>query len=212
MRGMGGSIIRGRMVQLTLAVALLGAIGAATSGSAAGAGPSRVTTSSLGQHSPTFVGPVATGCASGCSLLSGPITTPSTASSASSTQTTAASPRPAAGLSGPQAMRSPTARSGARQSLGAAASPTPVIPNVRCEPLGAGCDSISTSAGGATGVKGLNAVDSGSLITTPSGTSSLRTRACAPATETSSRPTTQAKSWSTTRHSSASPLRSRSTL
>jgi len=42
----------------------------------------------------------------------------------------------------------------------AAAAPTPVIPTVRCQPLGAGCDSISTSAGGATGVNGLNAVDS----------------------------------------------------
>ena len=39
-------------------------------------------------------------------------------------------------------------------------APTPIIPTVRCQPLGAGCDSISTSAGGATGVKGLNAVDS----------------------------------------------------
>ena len=42
---------------------------------------------------------------------------------------------------------------------------TPIIPNVRCVPIGAGCDNISTSAGGATGVKGLNAVDSASLPT-----------------------------------------------
>ena len=49
------------------------------------------------------------------------------------------------------------------------AAPTPMIPTVRCQPLGAGCDSISTSAGGATGVKGLNAVDSASLATNPLG-------------------------------------------
>jgi hypothetical protein len=39
------------------------------------------------------------------------------------------------------------------------------IPAVSCEPLGAGCDNISSASGGATGVKGLNAVDSASLRT-----------------------------------------------
>ncbi len=34
------------------------------------------------------------------------------------------------------------------------------VPSVSCQPLGPGCDRISTSAGGATSVKGLNAVDS----------------------------------------------------
>ena len=34
------------------------------------------------------------------------------------------------------------------------------VPSVSCQPLGTGCDGISTSTGGATGVKGLNAVDS----------------------------------------------------
>jgi hypothetical protein len=43
------------------------------------------------------------------------------------------------------------------------------VPSVSCQPLGRGCDRISTSAGGATGVKGLNAVDSGSLPTNPLG-------------------------------------------
>jgi hypothetical protein len=56
-------------------------------------------------------------------------------------------------------------RSHAGRSAHAAAVPTPVIPGVRCELLGAGCDSISTSAGGATGVKGLNAVDSAETST-----------------------------------------------
>ncbi len=34
------------------------------------------------------------------------------------------------------------------------------VPAVSCAPMGPGCDSISTSTGGATGVKGLKAVDS----------------------------------------------------
>jgi hypothetical protein len=37
------------------------------------------------------------------------------------------------------------------------------LPSVSCVPLGAGCDSISTSSGGATGVKGLNAIDSSGI-------------------------------------------------
>ncbi|MGO9080950.1 MAG: hypothetical protein ACLQDY_18210 [Streptosporangiaceae bacterium] len=36
----------------------------------------------------------------------------------------------------------------------------PKIPAVSCQPLGRGCDTISSSPGGAVGVKGLNAVDS----------------------------------------------------
>jgi hypothetical protein len=44
-----------------------------------------------------------------------------------------------------------------------------VPPVVTCQPLSAGCDSISTSAGGATGVNGLNAVDSRGLYSPPTG-------------------------------------------
>jgi hypothetical protein len=43
--------------------------------------------------------------------------------------------------------------------------PDPAPPTVICEPLGPGCDTISSSSGGAIGVKGLNAVDSGTLST-----------------------------------------------
>ena len=48
-------------------------------------------------------------------------------------------------------------------AIAAAAAVTP--PTVSCEPLGPGCDNISLSSGGATGVKGLNAVDSASQST-----------------------------------------------
>ena len=48
-------------------------------------------------------------------------------------------------------------------------TPSFPVPSVSCQPLGRGCDRISTSTGGATSVKGLNAVDSASLATNPNG-------------------------------------------
>jgi hypothetical protein len=54
-------------------------------------------------------------------------------------------------------------------SAAAAAAPTSPIPSVSCEPMGPGCDAINNSAGGASGVKGLDAVDSGTLNTNPNG-------------------------------------------
>src|SRR6202161_515085 len=126
---------------------------------------STVTSSSLGTSSPTFTGPAASGCATaGCSLLTGPFPSPSTANlptsppGATAAAKNAATPKQlaAAATDGPHAMPSPVfKRDGA--------DPTP--PTVSCQPLGPGCDPISTSAGGAKGVKGLNAVDSGTLST-----------------------------------------------
>jgi hypothetical protein len=156
-------IMRQRLVLLALSVVLAGSLG----GAAVATGSAKVvrasadsTTTSYGPFSPTFVGPVATGCATGCSLLTGPFIT---------TSTTSATPKAEAGSSGPHAMPGPTAAGRAAGSFNAEAAPTPIIPTVRCQPPGAGCDSISTSAGGATGVKGLNAVDSASLPTNPNG-------------------------------------------
>ncbi len=45
----------------------------------------------------------------------------------------------------------------------------PAPPAVSCAPRGSGCARISLSAGGAIGVKGINAVDSGTLSTNPNG-------------------------------------------
>src|SRR5260370_25860140 len=134
-------------VPAMLLVAIGGAAAAAPPRSAAGT----VTSSSLGSFKPTFTGPAATGCASGCHLLTGPFRTPSTAH-----------------LSASQAL------SGQAKSLdrarampllrphvpGQANASTIKIPTVSCQPLRAGCDTISPFAGGATGVKGINAVDS----------------------------------------------------
>src|SRR5690349_9385944 len=120
---------------MTLPAMLLVAVGgpatAAPHTGAAGA----VTSSSLGSFKPTFAGPAATGCASpGCHLLTGPFRTPSVAH-----------------LSASQA------RSGQAKSLDRARampllrphlpmhgnSPTIKVPTVSCQPLRAGCDTIS---------------------------------------------------------------------
>jgi hypothetical protein len=154
-----------RLVLLALPVTLVGVL--------AGAGVASANTI-YPQAAPTFVGPAATGCPSGCTLLTGPFTAASTAS-ISSSSLAAASRKAASALFRPHAMPAPTTGSlwSALGSFRAARANqtdvTPIIPTVRCQPLGAGCDGISTSAGGATGVKGLNAVDSASLPTNPLG-------------------------------------------
>jgi hypothetical protein len=137
-----------------------------------------VKSSSLGTFSPTFTGPAATGCTSpGCALLTGPFPAPSTAG------LSASSPAVAAGAAGAEqlaaataaadahhAMPSPTgSRAGVRAGVKASADPMTEAPTVSCQPLGPGCDRVSTSAGGSVGVKGLNAVDSGTLSTNPLG-------------------------------------------
>jgi hypothetical protein len=136
-------------VPAMLLVAAGGPAAAAPHMGAAGA----VTSSSLGSFKPTFTGPAAIGCASpGCHLLSGPFRTPSTAH-----------------LSASQAL-SGQAKSQAMPLLrphvpALSNAPTIQIPTVSCQPLRAGCDNISSSAGGATGVKGINAVDSATHTT-----------------------------------------------
>ena len=136
---------------------------------------SAVTSSSLGNFSPTFVGPAATGCASGCNLLTGPFVSPSTASFAvGSAKAKAATKTARADI----AARNAAAARLANPSKLAHAMPSPMVakngpdpapPSVSCDPPGSGCDSISLNPDGATGVKGLNAVDSGTLSTNPNG-------------------------------------------
>jgi hypothetical protein len=143
---------------LSMAMALFIPIGA--SAKVTHGGPSGVTSSSLGTYSPTFTGTAATGCNSpGCSLLTGPFNTPSTASFATKSAAAKqirdrATDRAGATLpSGimPKALPDPALNKNGKD-------PTP--PAVSCQPLGPGCDQISNNSGGATGVNGLNAVDS----------------------------------------------------
>src|SRR5262249_25076953 len=140
---------------LSLPAMLLVATGGPAAAAPHHSAASAVTSSSLGSSKPTFTGPAATGCASGCHLLTGPIHTPSTAHlSASQTQG-----------------RFGTATSGSkalpllRPHVPVVHGPTVTIPTVSCQPLRAGCDNISSFAGGAASVKGINAVDSASLKT-----------------------------------------------
>ena len=145
---------------LSLPVVLLSAAGAATAATASHtvARSSGVTTSGLGVFKPTFAGTAATGCARACSLLTGPLNTPSTAAAARGHQ--------ASGQAGtqPRAHAMPQPRlqnihiTAAQRRLFTGSSFP--VPSVSCRPLGPGCDRINTTTGGATSVKGLNAVDS----------------------------------------------------
>jgi hypothetical protein len=112
-----------------------------------------VTSSSLGSFKPTFTGPAAKGCASpGCHLLTGPFRTPSVAHLSASQAPSGQAQSRAMPLLRPHVP-------------GQANSPTVTIPTVSCQPLRPGCDNISPFAGGATGVKGINAVDSATHTT-----------------------------------------------
>ena len=136
-----------------LLVATGGPAAAAPHRSAAGA----VTSSSLGSFKPTFVGSAATGCASGCHLLTGPFRVPSVAHlSSKSIGRRANSPDRFRAL--PSLPLHPRAAPHAN-------GPRVQIPTVSCQPLRPGCDNISSFAGGSTSVKGINAVDSASQPT-----------------------------------------------
>ncbi len=135
---------------------------------------STVTSTSLGTASPTFAGPAARGCApASCSLLTGPFPAPSTAGLSASSPAAAAAKNAATAnqlaaraASKAHVMPAPAAR---RAGASAGADPPVPAPTVSCEPLGPGCDPVSMSGGGSVGVKGLNAVDSGTLPTNPLG-------------------------------------------
>jgi hypothetical protein len=144
-----------RFLLLSTSVTLLVTLGvaAATGSSAGAAGAPAVTSASLGSHSPTFVGPAGTGCASGCQLLTGPFLQPAITSSSAAAPQTAKRPLPDSA----RALPVPRVRVPHGQIHAAS---TPTIPTVSCEPLGPGCDTISSDKGGAVGVRGLNAVQS----------------------------------------------------
>ncbi len=145
------------LMLLSLPVVLTITSGAAT------AAPSDNSPTSLGQFASTFAGPAATGCAAAdCSLLTGPFRTPSTQSLATR-QPAGRQPTQAPGQ---HAMPLPGLP---RDSAAGTAPAALAIPAVSCQPLGPGCDIVSSSAGGAVGVKGLNAVDNATLPTNTQG-------------------------------------------
>jgi hypothetical protein len=115
---------------------------------------SAVKSSSLGRVSPTFTGPAATGCASGCSLLTGPFPSPSTANLPASSAAAAAAAKQAAAAGAAadahHAMPSPVA-----PRVNASGGADPPAPTVSCQPLGPGCDPMSLSSGGSAADQGL---------------------------------------------------------
>jgi hypothetical protein len=157
------------------------------------------TSSSLGSVSPTFVGPAATGCASGCSLLSGPTVVAIDASAAAPAsqralaQFNAARVRAAmaaysaalahAGTPGRSMRGAVKAALAAYQAGGLRLLPHAQFvapqsgsamaanfgPTAGCTDAGGSCDAISLYAPGVRAVKGLDAVDSGTLPTNPLG-------------------------------------------
>jgi hypothetical protein len=171
---------------ITLVVLSGGAASAAKTTSTVKA-TSHVKSSSLGTFTPTFTGPAATGCTSpGCDLLTGPFPTPSTAGLTASSPGVAAATADAKAVAaaaaradpGHHAMPSPNGRligstsgtsAGVRAGVKAGAATVTSAPTISCQPLGPGCDNISRSPGGSVSVKGLNAVDSGTLPTNPLG-------------------------------------------
>jgi hypothetical protein len=155
-----------RLALCVLAALLIAAGGSVASASRGGArnAVAAMSTSSLGTYSATFAGPAATGCAKGCSLLSGPFSTPSTAAAAQGHAIlgqTAATPHAAVA---PMPRRRLSASDLSRLRKAGLAGSFPV-PSVSCKPLGPGCDRINTGTGGATAVKGLDAVDSATHTT-----------------------------------------------
>ena len=150
---------------LLLLVFALGAAGVLASAEApASHATTGVTASNLGSGSPTFVGSAATGCNTpGCSLLTGPYSTPSTANlSASAVSQVTQSVKNAQS----NAAADPVDRGGVLPFPFPSRDPVdPPAPSVSCQPMGPGCDSISSSAGSANTALGLNAVDNGTMQT-----------------------------------------------
>ena len=143
---------------LTLPAMLLVAVGGSAAAAPHASATGAVTSSSLGTFKPTFVGSAATGCASGCHLLTGPFSVPSTA------HLSASPSRNGQAMSAHELRAMPLPRPRVPVPSRSSSSNV-VVPTVSCVPLRPGCDNISTAAGGSTGVKGLNAVDSASLST-----------------------------------------------
>ncbi|MGH3259633.1 MAG: hypothetical protein ACRDOU_30255 [Streptosporangiaceae bacterium] len=136
-----------------MAIAPVGAT-AATAARTAPTTPG-ISTSTLGTSKPTFVGPAATGCnTAGCDLLTGPIRTSLSSGGPSTYSVAAKSDDPPASVpAGVIPLEQPRDKT--------AQDPPP--PTIACP--GVGCDSVSTSAGGAVGVKGIDAVDSATHTT-----------------------------------------------
>ena len=125
---------------LSLPAMLLAATGgpaaAAPQRSAASARTAAVTSSNLGTFKPTFAGPAATGCSVNCSLLTGPVNTPSTAAAARANAANAANAQQSGKQDQAHAMPLPHLRpvnvsAAGRSRL--AQTPSFPVPSVSCQ-------------------------------------------------------------------------------
>ncbi len=152
--------MKSRFIRMAIAVLSLCSfmalgVSGVTAASRTPARTGKVKSTTLGPYKPTYVGSAAKGCASGCSLLSGPTTVTLPASPA---QHSAKGTKDRGRALVPPSLHAPALTKAQRQRLAKVKSFP--VPAVSCAPVGAGCDSISTSNGGAVGVKGLKAPDS----------------------------------------------------
>jgi hypothetical protein len=159
------------LLSLPLGLAIISAGSASASRTSPAASATAVNSTSLGSFTPTFTGPAATGCATaGCSLLTGPYRTGSTADlSAAVTQKAAANERALAASASASASASEPQPHALPNPVLQRNGPDPTPPSVSCQPGSSGCSPVSGFSAGAVGVKGLNAVDSGTLSTNPNG-------------------------------------------
>ena len=120
-----------------LLVATGGPAAAAPQRSATSARTAAVASSSLGTFKPTFAGPAATGCSVNCSLLTGPVNTPSTAAAAAraGAATAQQSGKPDQAHAMPPPHPRPVNVSAAGRAR-LAHTPSFPVPSVSCQPLG----------------------------------------------------------------------------
>ncbi len=199
-----GSLFR---ISVPLLLIILSTGVSAAPGNAPASGDGTVTVSSLGSAPPTFVGPAATGCASGCTLLSGPTLVASTIAYAlgsgshparlatqrapghvNAARMQAAMAAYSAALAHAtvpgRSMRDAVKAAVAAYRGGLRLAPYPQFeaarsaseglarsrpPQIGCMSSGGYCNAISLIAPGARGVKGIDAVDSGTMPTNPLG-------------------------------------------
>ena len=117
-------------------------------------GPTSSLATKLPSHAPTFIGPAK-------HALLGPFKT-TAAAVASGVASQPTSVVASSTLKSLESLPGP-GHSGAAKATPLATAQAITLPTVSCQPRSSGCDKISSYSGGATGVAGLNAIDSAGL-------------------------------------------------
>jgi hypothetical protein len=173
------------LTAISFPVAFIAAQGSAASGATRTAARHVITSRPLANSRPTFVGSAATGCASGCNLMTGPFKVGSVASYAlggshhSRSVIGTRERLPSAAVIArmrrlDEGMLSDSHRIPARMrsALIHSEATAPAPPDVSCDPMGVACSSVTQQHVDVSGVRGLDAVDSAS-VTEPTGNTNL---------------------------------------